>query len=76
MILNFFLKKSSRLLEAVLKDQSWNAISEGLKHLKTYVNYNQKYKFFANANVPKTAILIYFIGGVTYSEVAAIRKLS
>ena len=76
---------SVRLVEAATKPRGWRGIENELRELKgrqiLEKNFDKSRKHAAgltnqpsNTDMPKT-ILVFFVGGVTYAEIAAIRML-
>ncbi|KAL4464744.1 hypothetical protein ABPG74_011305 [Tetrahymena malaccensis] len=63
-----------RLVEHALKRQSWKHIAEYIKNVPGKQDFPEPSKYSKLQN--KSAILVYFIGGVTYGEISAIRLLS
>ena len=68
---------SIRLIENVFKKKHWNGISEILKKIP-YKTYDPKFHwtFKPGSGRDKHAVLVYFIGGVTFAEVAICRYLA
>ncbi|EWS74446.1 vacuolar protein sorting-associated protein (macronuclear) [Tetrahymena thermophila SB210] len=63
-----------RLVEHALKRQTWKHIAEYIKNVPGKQDFPEPSKYSKLQN--KSAILVYFIGGVTYGEISAIRLLS
>ena len=67
-----------RLIENVFKPNHWNGISDVLKRMAFAHEFSPgfKWKKVSGSGRRKKTVLIYFIGGVTLAEVAAIRFLA
>ncbi|KRX00184.1 Sec1-like protein [Pseudocohnilembus persalinus] len=66
----------ARLVEQILKTNSWKDIKENLNLIPGQSSYPEKYKSLSSNKTAKNAIFLFVIGGITYSEIAAIRYLS
>lgn len=64
-----------RLIEALVK-RGWNSIKEVIKKLPGDYDYPAHEKEIVNVKNRTNFILVVFLGGVTYAEIAAIRFLN
>eukprot|EP01016_Furgasonia_blochmanni_P017612 TRINITY_DN2032_c0_g1_i6.p1 TRINITY_DN2032_c0_g1~~TRINITY_DN2032_c0_g1_i6.p1 ORF type:complete len:251 (+),score=55.49 TRINITY_DN2032_c0_g1_i6:85-753(+) len=67
---------TARLVEQVFKKNNWRAINDTLKLLPGPVSYNDKANPEVDKSKPKQVALVYFIGGVTFGEISALRYLA
>jgi len=65
-----------RLVEQMFKKDGWSAIRNGLDLLPGTTIYEEKKINSFNNPQNKHVILVYVVGGITYSELAGIRYLS
>jgi hypothetical protein len=70
-----FCPISIRLIEALVK-RGWNSIKEVIKRLPGEYDYPTNDKEIINPKSRPNFILVVFIGGITYAEIAAIRYLN
>ena len=65
-----------RLIEKGISQGGWDSIKDILKKIPGESNYpSDESEIFGN-NIDKDFILVVFIGGITYGELAAIRLLN
>ena len=68
-----------RLVEQAVQRQGWAGLEDVLRHLPGETFERQEARSAKGGKIPPSAskvVLVYFIGGVTYSEVAALRFLA
>ena len=65
-----------RLVEKALSTGGWNAIKDLLRKIPGDTNFPSDETDIFTASVDKQFILLVFIGGITYGELAAIRLLN
>ena len=70
-----FCPISIRLIENVVK-KGWNSIKEVLKRLPGDSDFPANEKEIINSRNRTNFILVVFVGGITYAEIAAIRLLN
>ena len=64
-----------RLIESFIK-KGWNPIRETLKRIPGEFEYPNSEKELLNLKTRPNFVLLVFIGGITYAEIAAIRYLN
>ena len=65
-----------RLIEKVISQGGWGAIKDSLKKIPGETNFPSDETDIFSTSVDKQFILLVFIGGITYGELAAIRYLN
>ena len=74
-VLNGYCPLSLKIIEKAVKGQ-WNTIIENLKKIPGATSYPENESVISNPVNDKNIILIAFVGGVTYTEIEAIRLLN
>ena len=74
-VLNGYCPLSLKIIEKAVKGQ-WNTIIENLKKIPGATSYPENESVISNPINDKNIILIAFVGGVTYTEIEAIRLLN
>ena len=74
-VLNGYCPLSLKIIEKAVKGQ-WNIIIENLKKIPGATSYPENESVISNPVNDKNIILIAFVGGVTYTEIEAIRLLN
>lgn len=74
-ILKGFCPLSLKIIEKAVYGK-WNTISDLLKRMPGATNFPEDEKVISNPNNDKNIMFIIFIGGVTYTEIEAIRFLN
>ena len=74
-VLNGYCPLSLKIIEKAVKGQ-WNTIIENLKKIPGATSYPENESVISNPVNEKNIILIAFVGGVTYTEIEAIRLLN
>ena len=74
-VLNGYCPLSLKIIKKAVKGQ-WNTIIENLKKIPWATSYPENESVISNPVNDKNIILIAFVGGVTYTEIEAIRLLN
>ena len=74
-VLNGYCPISLRIIEKAVMGQ-WNTIIEILKRIPGATNYPENETLISNPTNEKNIMLIVFVGGITYTEIEAIRVLN
>jgi hypothetical protein len=73
--LNGYCPLSLKIIEKAIMGQ-WSTIIEILKRIPGATNYPENETLISNPSNDKNIMLIIFVGGITYTEIEAIRLLN
>ena len=74
-VLNGYCPLSLRIIERAVMGQ-WGTVIEVLKRIPGATNYPENETLISNPTNEKNLMLIIFVGGITYTEIEAIRVLN
>ena len=74
-VLNGYCPLSLKIIEKAVMGQ-WSTIIDTLRRIPGATNYPEDESLISNPTKDKNIILIVFVGGITYKEIAAIRLLN
>ena len=74
-VLNGYCPLSLKIIEKAIMGQ-WSTIIEILKRIPGATNYPENETLISNPSNDKNIMLIIFVGGITYTEIEAIRLLN